>query len=141
MMLTIGQAARRADVSTDTLRYYEREGLVAPRGKSGGGYRLYDADVVQRLGFVKKAQQCGFSLAEIRQLLQLRASDRACCDDVRRLAVEKRLQLEAKIRAMRVMSHALDRLIADCGDRAAAVADCPILAALEAGESALRDQR
>lgn len=131
MTFTIGKVANAVKVSTDTLRYYEREGLIGPASKSSGGYRLYDRDAVRRVRFIKEAQHCGFTLAEIRGLLDLRASDAACCRDVRRVALEKKLQLEAKIKAMRSMSKALDNLIAACSDGGRPLGDCPILAALE----------
>ncbi len=89
--LTIGKIATLAQVSTDTLRYYERERLIAPAAKSTGGYRLYERDALRRIRFIKQAQQCGFNLAEIRSLLALRASNAACCGDVRRVALEKKL--------------------------------------------------
>jgi DNA-binding transcriptional MerR regulator len=67
-MFTIGKLADIAGVSSDTLRYYEREGLIEPAGKSPGGYRLYDKDSARRLRFIRHAQQCGFTLSEIREL-------------------------------------------------------------------------
>jgi len=70
--LTIGKIASLAKVSADTLRYYEQERLVKPAAKSESGYRLYERDALQRIRFIKQAQQCGFSLAEIRALLTLR---------------------------------------------------------------------
>lgn len=130
-MLTIGKLAAQTDLSTNALRFYEREGLIQPDSKSLAGYRLYGDDAVARVRFIKHAQHCGFTLTEINELLALRAQDSACCDDVRRLAIEKKLQLEAKIRSMKVMSKALDVLIADCPDRGRPVADCPILGAME----------
>src|SRR5229473_3152329 len=102
--VTIGKVATLAKVSTDTLRYYEREGLIEPTSKSESGYRLYEPAAVRRIQFIKEAQQCGFTLAEIRALLTLRGSDAACCRDVRRVALEKKLQLEVQIKAMKVMS-------------------------------------
>lgn len=131
MTLTIGKIASLSKVSADTLRYYEREGLISPAGKSEGGYRLYDRDAVRRVRFIKEAQHCGFTLTEIRNLLDMRTSDAACCRDVRRVAVEKKIQLEAKIKAMRAMSKALDRLIATCSNEGRPLDDCPILAAFE----------
>ena len=130
-MFTIGKLARIADVSSDTLRYYEPEGLIEPAGKSPAGYRLYDQDSARRLRFIKQAQHCGFTLAEIRELLVLRRRDAACCGDVRKRAIEKKRQLESKIRSMRAMSKALDRLIADCVDETQPVDECAILAAFE----------
>ena len=131
MTLTIGKVARLSKVTADTLRYYEREGLISPAAKSSGGYRLYDNDAVRRIRFIKQAQHCGFTLMEIRDLLAVRASNAACCRDVRRVALEKKLELEGKVKAMRGMSKALDRLIAACSDGSRPLDECPILGALE----------
>lgn len=133
MLLTIGKIARIVNVSTDTLRCYERQRLVDPASKGANGYRLYDQDMVRRVRFIKEAQQCGFTLTEIRALLDLRARDAACCDDVRHIAVEKKLQLEAKIKAMKSMSKTLDYLIVECGKKGRSLDDCPILNGLEHG--------
>lgn len=130
-MFTIGKLASLASVSNDTLRYYEQEGLVEPAGKSPAGYRLYDNDSVRRIRFIKHAQHCGFTLAEIRDLLVLRGREKACCGDVRTRAIEKKLQIETKIRAMQAMSKALDQLIADCAKDRQPVKECTIIAALE----------
>lgn len=139
MMLTIGKLAKASDISPDALRYYEREGLVAPARKTDSGYRLYGEDAVRRVRFIQHAQACGFTLAEIRELLHLRQADSACCNDVKSRAIEKKLQLAAKIRAMQAMSAALDRLIAECAGGSLPLDDCPILAALEAvGDEATR---
>lgn len=130
-MYTIGKLARQTEVSTDTVRYYEKEGLLAPASKTDAGYRLYGLEAVRRLRFIKQAQHCGFSLAEIRELLALKRSDAACCKDVRGVAVAKKLQLEHKIRALQTMAHALSELIAICDDETRPLNECPILAALE----------
>lgn len=131
MSLTIGKIAALANVSADTLRYYERERLIEPPAKSEGGYRLYNRDALRRIRFIKQAQHCGFTLTEIRALLTLRTTDKACCRDVRRLALEKKLQLEAKIKAMKVMSNVLRHLIDACNADDRPLDACPILAALE----------
>lgn len=135
-MLTIGELANRLNVSADTVRYYEKEGLVKPQARTNAGYRLYTEDIVRRLRFIKQAQQCGFSLSEIRELLELQNRDDSCCDDVRHRAVTKKLQLEHKIRVMQAMSRALSELIAVCTDESKPLEDCPIVAALEAGLAA-----
>ena len=137
-MFTIGKLAGIAGVSCDTLRYYEREGLIEPAGKSPAGYRLYDKDSARRLGFIRHAQQCGFTLAEIRELLVLRGRDAARCGDVRQRAIEKKQQLEGKIRSMRTMCKALDRLVAHCVDETRPVEGCAILAAFEQPERTAR---
>jgi MerR family Zn(II)-responsive transcriptional regulator of zntA len=130
-MLTIGKLAALAQTSTDTLRYYEREGLIEPADRTESGYRLYDKDSARRIHFIKQAQHCGFTLTEIRELLVLRNRDAACCGDVRSRAIEKKLQLEHKIKAMKSMFKALDQLIADCANEAQPIGECTILAALE----------
>lgn len=130
-MLTIGKLAKAGDISPDALRYYERERLLIPAGKTKSGYRLYCEEAVRRVRFIQHAQACGFTLVEIRELLHLRQLEDACCDDVRSRVVEKKLQLAAKIRTMQAMLAALDRLITQCADGTQSVDDCPILAALE----------
>jgi MerR family Zn(II)-responsive transcriptional regulator of zntA len=127
----IGKLAREAGVTPDTVRYYEKEGLLAPARKSDAGYRLYDEDAARRLRFIRQAQQCGFSLSEIRELLTLKNSNAACCKDVKSVAIVKKLQLEHKIRALQAMSGALSGLIAICDDETRPLDECPILAALE----------
>jgi DNA-binding transcriptional MerR regulator len=130
-MLTIGKVAKLAEVSIDTIRYYERHGLVTPVQKSDAGYRLYNDEAVRRLHFIKHAQHCGLTLADIRQLLDLKRQDDSCCEDVRSLVIQKKLQLEHKIQSLKTMSQALSELLAICVDEAKPLDACPILAALE----------
>ena len=130
-MQTIGKIATQAGITADAVRYYEKEGLLSPTRKTEAGYRLYDADAVRRLHFIKQAQQCGFSLTEIRELLTLKNSDAACCKDVRSVAIVKKLQLEHKIKSLQVMSQALSELITICNRESSPLDECPILAALE----------
>lgn len=130
-MHTIGQLAQLTQVTTDTLRYYEKETLLIPASRTDTGYRLYNEDAIRRLRFIRQAQQCGFSLTEIRELLTLKNSDAACCRDVRSVAIEKKLQLEHKIRALQVMSRALTDLVTACNDESKPLDECPILTALE----------
>lgn len=130
-MYTIGKVAALADVSTDTLRYYEKERLIAPASKTAAGYRLYNHDALRRIRFIKHAQHCGFSLSDIKELLKLKHEENACCEDVRNLAIEKKLQIEHKSKALQVMSRALDDLIQRCEGGEQATDSCSILAALE----------
>ena len=99
--------------------------------KSEGGYRLYTEEALRRLNFIKHAQQCGFSLSEIRELLEIKGYDKACCNDVYRVAIEKKLRLESKIKAFKAMSQALSKLIEICSHDAKPLDTCPILSALE----------
>jgi len=135
MDVTIGKLAGAAAVSVDAVRFYEREGLLRPVRKTRAGYRLYDADAARRIRFIRQAQQCGFALAEIRELLELRARTGACCDDVRSVAVEKKLAIERKILALKAMSQALTALIERCNAGDAPLDACPILAAFDASIS------
>lgn len=136
-MLTIGKLATLANITSDSVRFYEREGLIAPASKSGAGYRLYEEDALARLRFIAHAKQCGFTLAEIYELLSVQSQKSACCSDVRRQLVEKKLQLENRIKAMKAMSKSLDVLIADCSAVDGPVAECPILNALKRTEEAV----
>jgi DNA-binding transcriptional MerR regulator len=128
--LTIGKLAELADVSANAVRFYEREGLMQVPAKTDAGYRLYEPQAVERLRFIKQAQHCGFTLAEIQALLHLRDEVSSCCNDVRSKVIEKKLELEARIKAMKAMSNSLDELIADCTNDARPAEDCPILANL-----------
>ena len=136
-MFTISKLASLTSVSSDTLRYYEDERLIKPARRTLAGYRLYDDDSTRRIHFIKHAQACGFTLSEIRELLALRGRDRVSCGDVRKRAVEKKLQIENKIRVMKAMSKALDELIADCTHSARPVRECTIIAALEKASPSL----
>ena len=128
--LTIGKLAELADTSSNSVRFYEREGLMQVPAKSNSGYRLYSPEAVDRLRFIKQAQHCGFTLSEIQALLQLRDEASSCCNDVRSKVIEKKLELEARIRAMKAMSQGLDRLIAECSNDTRPAEDCSILASL-----------
>ena|SRR5436190_10536785 len=130
MALTIGQVARAANVHVETLRYYERRGLVAKPPRSPSLYRRYPEDTVPRVQFVKHAQDLGFSLREIRELLSLRAAPRARCADVKRRAETKVQEIDGKIRALKAMRGALMRLVSQCDGKLTASV-CPILESLD----------
>jgi MerR family copper efflux transcriptional regulator len=123
----IGTLAKRAGVSIDTVRYYERSGLIAPRTRLASGYRRYSEVEVARLRFIRRAQALGFTLEEVRELLALsRSSDVA---RVKRKAQEKLAAVEQRIAALRRVRRGLSKLIAECPGHGRA-ADCPILNAL-----------
>ena len=138
-MWTVGKIAEMVSITADAVRFYEREGLIAPERRSAGGYRLYGESALRRIRFIKRAQQSGFTMGEIRGLLSLRRSPNACCEDVRARAIEKKLQLEAKIRELMAMSKSLDALIARCAADHSPVEQCEILCALEAAATAKAD--
>lgn len=112
-MLTIGQFAKRARVSPDAVRFYERQRLIAATSKTSSGYRLYNDHAIRRLAFIKHAQQCGFSLADIRSLLPAPGTDSCVSADSYRVALEKKEEIDARIAALHAMSETLSCLIAD----------------------------
>ena len=130
MSLTIGKVAKQAGVNIDTLRYYEREGLIAKPVRNGSNYRVYSEETVLRVRFVKRAQELGFSLGEIKELLELRISEEASCAEVRNQAQVKIEDLDGKISSLRAMRRALSKLVAQCSGQGP-VSECPILDALD----------
>lgn len=128
--LTIGKLARQANVGVETLRYYERRGLIAPERRTDAGYRLYDDDARQRLQFIRRAQTLGFSLDEIAELLSLSHRPTASAADVKRLARARIDDIEARIHDLERMKAALSELEEQCPGHAGTTAECPILAAL-----------
>ena len=99
MTLTIGQLARSGGATVETIRYYEREGLLEAPGRSKSGYRAYEADAVQRLVFIHRAQELGFTLKEIRDLIALQTDETADCTAVRAAALEKGPEMYKTFRA------------------------------------------
>lgn len=131
--MTISRAARAANVNVETIRFYERRGLVRqPTKPANRGAREYDVETVARIRFIRQAQEIGFSLREIAELLSLRADPGADCADVRRRAIEKRDEVEAKMVQLSRMRSALDDLIASCPG-GGNVKACTILEAVQAG--------
>jgi MerR family transcriptional regulator, copper efflux regulator len=128
--LTIGEVAKQAHVRIETLRYYERTGLVASPLRSESNYRLYPQETVRRVQFIKRAQELGFSLKEIMALLALRATPETPCADIRSRALDKITAIEEKIQTLNAMKHALAKLVEECSGQGE-ITDCPILAALD----------
>lgn len=125
---TIGRLARAAGVHIETIRFYERRGLLPPPPRGANGYRRYGPEALPRLLFIRRAQALGFSLAEIGALLRLRVRGGVECEAVRRRVEAKRAAVAAKIRALRALDRALARLLDACRRRAA-TAPCPIVEA------------
>ena len=125
--LGIGQLAKRGGVGIDTVRYYERNGLLAPSTRLASGYRRYGELELARLRFIRRAQTLGFTLKEIKDLLALSAQRDVA--RVKRSAQKKLLDVEARIAALERVRNGLAKLIAACPGHGRA-ADCPILKAL-----------
>ncbi len=128
--LTIGEVARRAGVGVETVRFYERQGLLAEPARKASGYRQYTEDVVARLCFIRRAKELGFSLKEIAELFALRLDPATTCADVKRQAEAKLADIEAKIRDLQRMETTLRNLTASCRGRGAA-SGCSILESLD----------
>lgn len=133
--LKIGGVARRAGVNVQTIRYYERRGLLTKPPRTDSNYRAYPADAVRRVRFVKRAQGLGFTLNEIRALLTLRAGGRARCAGVYKRAKEKVRGIDEKVRTLQAMRKALSELMSACVGRTR-VSECPILDALDSEQEA-----
>jgi MerR family mercuric resistance operon transcriptional regulator len=128
--LTIGQVARLAGVGVETVRFYERSGLLKQPERKASGYRKYGDDVIARLRFVAAAKDLGFSLKEIKELLDLRVGPDATCSDVRDKAQAKIAEVEEKISTLQRMKKSLVEITKACRGRGP-VSACPILDALD----------
>ena len=124
------QVARRAGVNAQTLRYYERRGLLPDPPRTASGYRAYGPEAVRVVRFVKRAQELGFTLTEVEMLLHLADGGPESCDAARQLAQNKVANLDAKIATLNAMRASLTRLLATCA-RPRRERDCPLLDSLE----------
>src|SRR5690348_7516293 len=122
--LTIGTLAQRGGVNVETIRYYQRRGLLQEPVKPRGGFRRYPPDTVKRVRFIKRAQSLGFTLEEIVGLLSL--DERKACLETRGIAAHKLELIEEKIAGLTKMRKALTRLVREC-DASYAGAPCPII--------------
>lgn len=124
--MTIGTVARLTGVSIETIRFYEREGLVADPPRKESGYRLYGAETLSRLRFIHRARELGFSLGEIKELLFLRIAPNDTCDHIVEKAEQKILEIDEKVEALLRMKEALEALARACPGRGP-VAQCPVI--------------
>lgn len=129
-MLSIGQVAKMTQVRIETIRFYEREGLIPKPARKPSGYRQYTDEVILRLHFIRRAKGLGFSLTEIKDLLSLRTGKGTCCKAVRQKAIGKANDIERKIAALKRMILALQPLIDQCREESP-ISECPILNALD----------
>jgi len=127
--LQIGQVAARAGVSVDTVRYYERHKLLERAPRSSGGFRLFTLDAVERIQFIKQAQDIGLSLDEIKELLTS-TGGAAQCQRVHDMLKAKLSELDARMQAMREFRRTLTRYLEACEDelnKRGAAASCPMV--------------
>ncbi len=128
--MTIGKAAEQGGVNLQTIRYYEREKLLPRAPRMSSGYRSFDEETVRRIRFIKRAQELGFTLAEIRQLLSLRIDHQRPSAEVRALALHKIAEIEGKIQTLSSMKSVLEHLTDQCSGHGPA-GECPILASID----------
>ncbi|MEW5852408.1 MAG: heavy metal-responsive transcriptional regulator [Myxococcota bacterium] len=131
--ITIGTLAKRAGVNVETVRYYQRNGLLPEPEATDGAFRHYDDDVLARLLFIRRAKDLGFTLKDIGELLALRVERGRKCADVKSKAAARIADIESKIQSLTRMKDALDCLIADCSS-GGPIQECPILRALDRDE-------
>ncbi len=131
--LTIGKLAKTSGVGVETVRFYERKGLLRRPAKRLSGFRRYEPNDAMRIRFIKRAQDLGFTLAEVKELLELNTNPSATCTDIRRKADRKVSEVEAKIKDLHRMRRSLKELAEACGDSRKAVAQCRILDCFESG--------
>ncbi len=114
-LMTIGEVARMASVATPTLRYYEQEGLLSPTTRSRAGYRLYNAEAVEQLRFIRSAQAVGFTLDDIRTLARLEGeSGKTCKAEVRRLLGQRLAEVNDKMKDLKRVQQALGQALDRC---------------------------
>lgn len=128
--LKIGRVAQEAGINLETVRFYERQGLLPKPPRNASGYRLYPADAVRRLKFIKRAQELGFSLREIGELLALRVSPLTSKAEIRRRTESKIADIESKIKILESMKQSLQKMAESCS-LCASDSECPILATLD----------
>ena len=131
--MTIGKAARAAGVGVETIRFYERNGLIEQPPKPARGFRVYPEETVRRVRFIRQGQELGFSLRQIAELLSLKADPATDCSDVRRRAQAKLDEVDEKLATLTGIRAALEELIAACPGRGALRA-CSIMEALEGAD-------
>src|SRR5260370_355209 len=112
--LTIGRLAKQAGVNVETVRFYERRGLLPRPPRSASGYRLFPAEAERRLKFIRRAQELGFSLAEVAELLSLRVSRRTTSAEIRARAEAKIADIEAKMKSLESIKETLGKLTKVC---------------------------
>jgi len=136
--MRIGEVAQEAGVGVETIRYYETRGLIQkPLRPANGGFRVYPVDAVHRIRFVRRAQQLGFALNEISELLELEVNPSTRCADIRMRAEDKLEDVNARIADLKQISGALKKLIKSCPGQGPAQ-KCSILGTLRNGDGEMR---
>jgi len=126
--VAIGALSKRTSCNIETIRYYEKAGLLPVPARSPGGYRLYGNEHLKRLTFIRRARALGFSIDEVRKLLRLADERKRPCAEVRVIAGAHLREVQAKIGDLRAMERVLNETVAQCADGKRS--DCPLIEAL-----------
>lgn len=138
--LRIGQVAKHAGVTVETIRFYESQALIPAPPRTESGYRLYTSETIRRVRFVQRAKELGFSLKDIHAFLTLRNGTGATCADVKAQALQKIAEIEEKIVDLTRIRRALSNLVEQCNAEAD-LSECPILEALDQEDGWIGDER
>jgi Hg(II)-responsive transcriptional regulator len=131
--LTIGRLAKQAGLGIETVRFYERQGLIEPPPRTDSNYRIYPKEEVNRLKFIKSAKNLGFTLKEIKELFELQQDPHTTKADIKKRTVEKIEDIKKKVRDLSRIQEALEHLSESCDGRGP-LSECPILDALTGDE-------
>lgn len=131
--MTIGTLAKNAGVGVETIRFYERKGLLRQPEKGDSGFRSYDHGEAARIRFVKRAQELGFTLREVKELLDFQSAERITGSQIKARADAKRMEIKKKISDLRKMEKSLERLSVICGEGPQAIRECRIFECFEVG--------
>jgi Hg(II)-responsive transcriptional regulator len=131
--LTIGRLAKQAGLGIETVRFYERQGLIEPPPRTDSNYRIYPEEEVGRLKFIKRAKDLGFTLKEIKELFELQNDPHATKADIKKRTIEKIEDIKKKVRDLSRIQEALEHLAGAC-DGHGPLSECPILDALTGDE-------
>lgn len=129
-LLSIGQVAKRTQVTVETVRFYEKRGLIVAPQRSNAGYRQYPEETVKRVRFIQNAKEVGFTLKDIAELLALRQEPGTSCIDIKLHATKRIQEVDRKIHELSRIRNALERMILTCSGNGAA-SQCPILEQLD----------
>ena len=133
-LLNIGQVAKQTGVTVETVRFYEKQGLIAAPQRTDAGYRQYSLDTVKRVQFIQHAKEVGFTLKDIGELLALRQKPGTSCTDIKLRATQKIEEVDQKIQDLNRIRDALGRMVMKCSGRGD-LSECPILEELELDEN------
>ncbi|MBN8546073.1 MAG: heavy metal-responsive transcriptional regulator [Ignavibacteria bacterium] len=127
----VGQLAKDAGINVESIRYYEKQGLLPKPKRRDSHYRIYDEVDLHRLLFIKRAKELGFTLKEIKELLRLRIDDDAKCGDIKHLTEQKLRDVENRIRDLKKIKTVLVKLIDQCINEEVSSEECPILESIK----------